>query len=127
MQVEGIRVQPDPFSPYHAQRMAQWRQRIWDAVQAARTQAEFYIAGSTQDCQDSGYLSNLGWHAFRSRLFGEAQEYFRAALHYDPYLISAWFGLSRVAGSPEERRIYLQTAIDLQYLVSDLDRHSDLE
>ncbi len=124
MQVEGIRVQPDPFSPFHAERMAQWRQRIWDAVQAARTQAEFYIAGNMQDCQDSGHLSMLGWHALRDREITQAREYFRAALHYDPYLISAWVGLSRAAHSHEERRMYLQTAIDLQLLVSDLDRHA---
>ncbi len=87
MQVERVRVQPDPFSPLHAQRMAQWRQRIWDAVQAARTQMEFYIAGTMQTTQDSGYLSMLGWHAIHDGQLKQAQEYFRAALHYDPYSI----------------------------------------
>jgi uncharacterized protein HemY len=125
MQVERIRVQAEPFSPVHAQRMALWRQRIWDAVQAARTQTEFYIAGTMQPTQDSSYLSTLGWQAFRNGQLRDAQNYFRAALHYDPYAISAWLGLSRAAKSHHLRRAYLQTAIDLQHLVSDLSRHSD--
>ncbi|HEX6288517.1 MAG TPA: hypothetical protein VFZ66_04960 [Herpetosiphonaceae bacterium] len=126
MQVEGIRVQRDPFSPFHAQRVALWRQRIWDAIQAARTQAEFQIAGAMHDTHDSGYLSTLGWHALHNGYLKQAQDYFRAALHYDPYLIGAWFGLSRAAWSPEERRVYLQAAIDLQLLVSDVARHHEI-
>lgn len=126
MQVERIRVQPEPFSPIHAQRMALWRQRIWDAVQTARTHAEFYIAGTMQGTHDSGYLSTLGWHALHDGQLRQAQDYFQAALHYDPYSISAWFGLSRTAISRQARRAYLQTAIDLQHLVSDLNRQGGI-
>jgi hypothetical protein len=126
MQVERILVQPEPFSPIHAQRVALWRQRIWDAVQAARTQTEFYIAGTMQRTHDSSYLSTLGWQAFHDGQLSAAQNYFRAALHYDPYSISAWFGLSRTTKSSQSRRAYLQTAIDLQHLVSDLSRPADL-
>lgn len=126
MQVERIRVRPEPFSPIHAERMALWRQRIWDAVQTARTHAEFHIAGARHSTHDSGYLATLGWRAFHEGQQRQAHDYFRAALHYDPYSISAWLGLSRTARSRQMRRAYLQTAIDLQHLVSDLSRQSDL-
>ena len=121
MQIEEMRVQSDRFSASYAERLAQWRQRIWDAVQAARTQTDFYMAATMQITQDSGDLAGLGWHALRDGLRREAQAYFRAALHYDPYSIGAWFGLSQAVTSPRQRRAFMQTAIDLQHLVSDID------
>jgi hypothetical protein len=123
MQIEEVRLQPARFSAAYAERLAQWRQRIWDAVQAARTQADFYMAATMQTTQDSGYLVGLGWHALRDGLRYEAQTYFRAALHYDPYSIGAWFGLSQAVTSPRQRRAFMQTAIDLQHLVSGVDSY----
>jgi hypothetical protein len=123
MQIEGIKVQSSWLSASYAERLAQWRQRIWDAIQAARTQADFYMAATMQTSQDSGHLTGLGWRALHDGLRQEAQAYFRAALHYDPYSIGAWLGLSRAATTRQQRRAFMQTAIDLQHLIRDVDRY----
>lgn len=104
------------------QRVARWRQRVWDAVQMARQATEFVEAGIDQAQDDSSRLAALGWSALHYQRVAQAQAYFRAALHHDPYAISAWFGLSRTVESIELRRSYLQTAFDLQYLVTNLER-----
>jgi hypothetical protein len=52
----------------------------------------------------------------------EAQILFRAALHHDPYTISAWLGLSRSVDQIDERRAYLQAALDLHHLLASLQR-----
>lgn len=104
------------------QRLARWRQRVWSAVQTARLAEEFVEAGVEQAHDDSSRLAALGWSALHYQQIDQAREYFRAALHHDPYAISAWFGLSRTVESCELRRVYLQTAFDLQYLVTNLER-----
>jgi hypothetical protein len=104
------------------QRLARWRQRVWSAVQTARLAEEFVAAGSDQTHDDSSRLAALGWSALHYHRIEQAQFYFRAALHHDPYAISAWFGLSRTVDSQEERKAYLQNAFDLQFLVTNLER-----
>ena len=104
------------------QRIARWRQRVWCAVQTARLDREFVAASSAQEHDDSSRLAALGWAALHYQRRVQAQSYFRAALHHDPYAISAWFGLSRTVASEEQRRAYLQVAFDLHYLVTNLER-----
>lgn len=104
------------------QRIARWRQRVWSAVQTARLADEFIMAGEDQSHDDSSRLAALGWSALHYQRIDQAQAYFRAALHHNPYAISAWFGLSRTVDSSELRRAYLQTAFDVQFLVTDLER-----
>lgn len=104
------------------QRVARWRQRIWNAVQTARVTAEFVEASTDQTRDDSSRLAALGWSALHYQRIEQAETYFRAALHRDPYAISAWFGLSRTVAGAELRRAYLQTAFDLHYLLTNLER-----
>lgn len=104
------------------QRIARWRKRIWNTVQTARLAAEFSDAGAADASDDSARLAALGWHALHQRQMERAEKLFRAALHQDPYAISAWFGLSRAVEEPERRREYLQAAFDLQFLVNNLER-----
>ncbi len=100
------------------ERLARWRQRVWLAVHTARTDQGFWAA-SQHALDDSAYLARHGWRAVREHQIELAQRSFRAALYHDPYTVTAWLGLSRVATTHDERRAYLQAALDIQFLLTD--------
>lgn len=104
------------------QRIARWRQRIWLTIQLARHADEFATIAADQPGTDSSQLAALGWRMLHAGDVSGAQAYFRAALHHDPYAISAWFGLSRTVAQPDLRQQYLQAALDLHHLVTNLEQ-----
>lgn len=104
------------------ERIARWRRRISEVIHAARTQSEFLTIGGEPVYARYEDLAALGWRALHAGQHEQAQRYFRAALHYDPYTVSAWIGLSRVAASLDERRRYLQAALDLHVFVQNLEQ-----
>jgi Tfp pilus assembly protein PilF len=108
-------------TPVTEERIARWRQRVWTAVHTARTDQGFRAA-SRHSSDDSASLARRGWHAVRARQTDLARRSFQAALHHDPYAVAAWLGLSRVATTHEERRAYLQIALDIQFLLADTGR-----
>lgn len=104
-----------PLTP--TERIARWRQRVLDTIHAARlTHA---IEPPVQPQTDSALLARSGWRALHEHEFEMAGACFRAALHHDPYSVSAWVGLSRVVEEREQRRTYLQAALDLHFLLTD--------
>lgn len=105
------------------ERIADWRQRVSLVVRAARTDRLFIAAAETRPHPDHRSLTVLGWQALQNGQTGEAQTLFRAALHHDPYAISAWLGLSRSVDQIDERRSYLQAAIDVHHLLTSIQRH----
>lgn len=111
---------PDTISP--EERIARWRRRISEVIHAARTQSDFLTLGGEPLCARYEDLAALGWRALHAGQREQAHRYFRAALHYDPYAVSAWLGLSRVAVSLDERRLCLQAALDLHLFVQHLER-----
>jgi|GEM_PF-7129008 len=104
------------------QRLARWRQRVRETVRTVRTRREFLEARNRQIDLDESQLASYGWRALREGHIEQAQVFFRAALHDDPYTVSAWFGLSRAVNDYMERRAYLQAAFDLHHLVSTADQ-----
>lgn len=113
-------MQPECISA--SERVARWRQRVWDVVHVARTEPAFLEASTMQLTVQGDQLAAAGWRALRAGDYLQAERYFRAALHYDPYALSGWVGLSRVTPIRDERRVCLQAAFDLQYLVTNLER-----
>lgn len=107
--------QTDPFY----ERIARWRQRVLDTIHQVRQSDQIEAAASARPSEDSTLLAVSGWRSLRVGDRQLAQTCFRTALHYDPYSISAWLGLSRTAESPELRRACLQAAFDLHYLLHD--------
>lgn len=104
------------------ERVARWRQRVWQVIHVARTEPAFLEASSMQLDKQADQLAAAGWRALKAGDARRAEQYFRAALHHDPYSFSGWVGLSRVTLDSEERRVCLQAAFDLQYLVTNLER-----
>ena len=102
------------------ERVARWRERVWVVIHQARTDTMFRSATNVVDT-DSTLLAQSGWRALHAGQPVIAQRYFQAAIHQDPYAISAWVGLSRTASSAEERRAYMQAALDLQFLLSNME------
>lgn len=102
-------------------RNAEWRQRVWAAVHAARTHCSFIEASNVQAHESTDQLTLRGWRAIREQSPAQAEVYFRAVIHREPYAVSAWLGLSRVVESAAERRIYLQVALDLHQLVVSVE------
>lgn len=113
-------MQPEPISP--TERVARWRRRVWNAIQTARTETAFLEASTVEIVTNGDQLAAWGWRALHTGDTNRAERYFRAALHHDPYAMGAWVGLSRATAVRVERRIYLQAAFDLQYLVTNLER-----
>ena len=105
-----------------SERVARWRQRVWQVVHVARTEPAFLEASAMQLGVQGDQLAAAGWRTLKAGDPNGAERYFRAALHHDPYSLSAWVGLSRVTACREERRACLQAAFDLQYLVTNLER-----
>ena len=102
------------------ERAERWRQRIWTTIRAARTDPTFLAAAARYTTIDCTLLPSLGWRALHEERSEDALHYFRAAIHHDPYAISAWVGLSRVVNQQQERRAALQAALDLHHLVTYL-------
>ncbi len=112
-------MQPEAISD--SERVARWRQRVWHVVHVARTEAAFLEASAMQHEVQGEQLAALGWRALQAGDHVQAERFFRAALHHDPYCYSAWIGLSRAAAAQDERKACLQAAFDLQYLVANLE------
>ena len=101
-----------------------WRQRVRAAVHQARTANAFRMAHAQHVRATDAQLARIGRQLLREQQKAEAECYFRALLHRDPYRISGWLGLSDAVASQELRRTYLQTALDLSYLLDWLQvRH----
>ncbi len=100
------------------ERLVAWRCRVWQAIQMARR----YPSLKTGSTDASGFAP-LAWRLMAAWRQAEARLYFRAALHNDPYGVSAWVGLSRIADTGEERRLYLQAAFDVSYLIHTTQHH----
>ena len=105
-----------------SERLARWRQRVWQVVHVARTDAAFLEASAMQREVQADQLSAQGWHTLQTGDHVQAERFFRAALHHDPYCYSGWIGLSRATAAQDERKACLQAAFDLQYLVTNLER-----
>ncbi len=102
-------------------RVAKWRQRVWIVIQTARFRREFWEASMQYVPENGGQLAIQGWRALHVGEYEYAQHCFRAALHLDPYVPSAWAGLSRATQEHAERKAYMQAAFDLQYLLSQIE------
>lgn len=109
-----------PNHDRHTLRVVQWRQRVWTAIHHARTAPAFMTAASTLTQQNVEQFAIQGWLALHNGQPVRAERYFRAALHHDPYGVSSWLGLSRVVRSQHERLTYRQAALDVVYLVDQL-------
>lgn len=104
------------------ERIARWRRRVLDTINHARRSVNEEAASKARDEHDSALLAQAGWKALHSGERELARACFRAAVHYDPYSVSAWLGLSRVEETRDQRRAYIQAAMDLQYLLETLQR-----
>ncbi len=113
-------MQPEAMSD--SERVARWRQRVWHVVHVARTDSAFLEASAMQREVQADQLAAGGWRALQAGDHVQAERYFRAALHHDPYCYSGWIGLSRATAAQDERKACLQAAFDLQYLVANLER-----
>jgi hypothetical protein len=102
-------------------RIDRWRRRVLAAVRQARTDSAF-VAAARRAEGDGALLARAGWRAIHRGRREQAQRLFRAALHHDPYAVSAWLGLSRAAATQSDRRALLQTALDMHVLVRDEDQ-----
>jgi len=116
-------MQPDHVSP--DERIARWRRRVLETIKHARHAVNEEASAKVRDENDSALLAQAGWRALRSGEREVARACFRAAVHYDPYSISAWLGLSRVEETRDQRRAYIQAALDLQYLLETLSKRND--
>ncbi len=103
--------------------IARWRQRVWQTVHLARCAPAFRNARIDQGSGDRSDLAARGWHALDAGQHAQAQRYFRAVLHQDPYAVSAWVGLSRIVSARDERHAYLQAAFDLHHLINGMEQN----
>lgn len=101
------------------ERIARWRRRVLETIHTARLTIDVEAAASIQPNDDSALLARSGWRSLREGEIEMARACFRAALHYDPYAVSAWLGLSRAVEDRALRRAYLQAALDLQLLLTE--------
>jgi hypothetical protein len=115
----GVAMQPENVSP--DERIARWRRRVLNTIKYARHSVSEEATAKARNEHDSTLLSQSGWQALRSGDRDLARVCFRAAVHYDPYSVSAWLGLSRVEQTRDQRRAYIQAALDLQYLLETLN------
>lgn len=114
-------MQPDHVSP--DERIARWRRRVLDTINQARRSVNEETTAKARDEHDSALLAQTGWRALKSGERDIARACFRAAVHYDPYSIGAWLGLSRAEEARDRRRAYIQAALDLHYLLESV-RHT---
>ncbi len=94
-----------------------WRQRVRAAIHGARTAYPFRMAHAQHVRETDAQLARIGRQLLREQQKAEAEGYFRALLHRDPYRISGWLGLGNAVASHEVRHACLQTALDLSYLL----------
>lgn len=112
--------------PIDNPRIREWRCRVTRWLQLARFDPRFRYARVAATCHDPTDLVRQGWRAVHAEQYDAADKSFRAAIHLDPFTVSAWIGLSKTAATQAERRDMLQIALDLHLLIhEDQLRHGE--